>query len=643
MNLEDGFSTIDPPHYMKEFRTFAFAGMIICLWLPLYAQNSTDAKLDKLTEEAYDRFLNSPDSALVLTAQALTMAVQEGKSYYEGYAYYLFSKTYWAKANYRLSMEYGFKALRIFENSEHHKQHGQTLLSIARTLIELGNFSSARSFLDRSLRIGLSIDDDQLVAETYRELSFWFVEKSMLDSALIYSDKGIALFENLRDALDASILYSRKARIYFMLNDYAKSREFALKGLALDTLVKNYRGLAVSYYQVAQNDMALNKLKDAEQNLLHSIRISRSMGNLTWLVRAHELLGQVYSKSNRSAQAANQYRLASQLKDSLYNSEKSGQIEEMRSLYELEGKENKIKILQQENTLKQQEVKNQQLFVAFLLIGLLLLLALLFFLVRLRLIQRKTNIALSAKNIAIEQQREEMQSQAEKLQQLNLLQTKLFSVISHDLRGPIGNLQSLLDLLSRQLLTAEEFSKVSEKLRTNLNVTQRTLENMLNWALSQMDGIKTDKRILDVGQCVDEAWRLMEESANRKRITLDKHWKHVHLASADPDQVQLVLRNLLHNAIKFSKIGDTIEVSINEDHSFCTICIQDQGIGMSQQEIDLISGSARHFTKVGTQQEKGTGLGLLLCKEFTERNDGKLHIRSENGKGTRVCFSLPVA
>lgn len=628
---------------MKEFRTFALASMVVCLWMPLHGQTSSDSKLQQLTQKAYDRFLNAPDSAIVFTRQALTIAVRERNVYYEGHCYYLFSKAYWAKANYRLSMEYGFKALRIFENTQHRQEHGQTLLSVARTLVELGNFASARSFLNQSLEIGVAADDDQLVAETYRELSFWFVEKNMLDSALVYSDKGIALFETLRDALDASILYSRKARIYFMLKDYSKSREFALKGLALDTLVKNYRGLAVSYFQVAQNDIALNKLKDAKQNLLHSIRISRSMGNLTWLVRAHDLLGHVYSKSNQSALAADHYLLASQLKDSLYNSERSGQIEEMRSLYELEGKESKIKILEQENTLKQQEVKSQQLFVAFLLVGVLLLLALLFFLVRLRLIQRKTNIALSTKNVAIEQQREEMQVQAEKLQQLNLLQTKLFSVISHDLRGPIGNLQSLLDLLSRQLLTPEEFNKISDKLRSNLNVTQRTLENMLNWALSQMDGIKTEKRILDVGQCVEEAWRLMEESASRKRITINKQWKHVHLASADPDQVQLVLRNLLHNAIKFSKIGDEIQVSISEDHSYCTVCIQDQGIGMSQQEIDLVSGSTRHFTKVGTQQEKGTGLGLLLCKEFTERNEGKLNIRSENGKGTKVCFSLPVA
>jgi two-component system, sensor histidine kinase and response regulator len=632
---------------MKEFRFFAVTGILVCLWLPFYAQTSSPSdykgELSRLTQSAFSQFLNSPDSAIKLSQKALSISIQQHDRYFEGYCYFVLSKTYWVKANYRLSTEYGFKALKIFEDSDHQREHASTLISLARTLIELGNFSTARDFLERAIKIGQETDHSQTVAEGYRELSYWFIEKGVLDSALYYSDKGITLFEKLRDVLDASILYSRKARIYFQLKEYEKSKEFALKGLRLDTLVGNYRGLAVSHYQVAQNDYALKNIAAAERHLKRSIEISVRIGNLTWLVRAHELLATLYMKTRRPQLAAEALQLAGQFKDSLYNSEKSGQIEEMRSLYELEGKESKIKLLEKENDLKQQEVRNQQLFVAFLLVGLLLLLALLFFLGRLRILQRKTNQTLSAKNAAIEQQREQMQSQAEKMQQLNHLQNKLFSVISHDLRGPISNLHSLLELLSRQLLSADEFLKISEKLKSNLNITQRTLENLLNWALSQMDGIKMQKRILDIGQCIEEAWRLMEESAAQKKITLTKTWKQIHLVNADGDQVQLVLRNLIHNAIKFSKIGDTIEISITEDYSFCTICIQDTGIGMSQQEIDLIVGSKAHFTKVGTLQEKGTGLGLLLCKEFTERNEGRLNIKSEVGKGTRVCFSLPVA
>jgi signal transduction histidine kinase len=315
----------------------------------------------------------------------------------------------------------------------------------------------------------------------------------------------------------------------------------------------------------------------------------------------------------------------------------------MQSLYELEGKENTIKLLEKDNAFQLKEVENQQLFLAFLMVGILLLMVIIFFLFRLRAIQNKTNKDLATKNVAIEQQKEEMQTQAEKLQQLNQLQTKLFSVISHDLRGPISNLQSLLELFTKNLMTAEEFLMISDKLKSNLNVTQRTLENLLNWALSQMDGIKTEKKNIDITSCIEEASRLMEEVAFRKKVTIDNTVKEPMIVSADPDQVQLVLRNLIHNGIKFSKIGDRIRISVEKKNRDCHVSVLDTGIGMSDEEIGRISVSKQHFTKRGTQQEKGTGLGLLLCKEFIERNDGTLTIRSKPDEGTEVSFTLRLA
>jgi signal transduction histidine kinase len=267
----------------------------------------------------------------------------------------------------------------------------------------------------------------------------------------------------------------------------------------------------------------------------------------------------------------------------------------------------------------------------------------LFFLTRLRTIQNNRNSELAAKNIAIEQQKEEMQTQAEKLQQLNQLQTKLFSVISHDLRGPVSNLQSLLDLLTKKLLTPEEFVTVSDKLKTNLNVTQRTLENLLSWALSQMDGIKTEKKKIDIDSCVDEACRLMDEVASRKAVVITKQLQRGLFVEADPDQLQLVLRNLIHNGIKFSKVGDELKIETYRSNGHCIVSVKDSGIGMTQEEIETITDSRKHFTKRGTQQEKGTGLGLLLCKEFIERNDGTMTIASTTDVGTEVTFTLKLA
>jgi two-component system sensor histidine kinase/response regulator len=112
---------------------------------------------------------------------------------------------------------------------------------------------------------------------------------------------------------------------------------------------------------------------------------------------------------------------------------------------------------------------------------------------------------------------------------------------------------------------------------------------------------------------------------------------------ADADQIQLVIRNLIHNGIKFSKIGDTINIVATKENSICRVRVIDTGIGTSSEEVEIILGSTEHFTKMGTQQEKGTGLGLLLCKEFIERNGGTFEFASRLGKGTEVSFTLSLA
>lgn len=628
---------------MKRVRIYLSLILPLVFCVFAVAQKNTANPLHKLTRDAYGFYLNKPDSAINLTQKALELAILSKDLYYEGYCYFLFSKTYWVKANYKLSTEYGFKALKIFENSPHFLELSSCLLSLARTLVELGNFQKANQFIHQALRLGMNHSHDLIQAEAYREHSYLLTELNQLDSALYYSDKGIALFEKLGDSLDISVLYGRKSRIYFQQKNFEKSRQYAYNALAIDTLVNNRRGLGIAYYQVAQNEHALQNRVKAISQLKHSIRINNEIENLTWQIKAHELLSTLYLESNRPELAAAELQKVSKFKDDLYNSEKNGQIQEMQSLHELEAKESTIKLLEKENALKQQQVKNQRLFLAFLLVGMLLLVLLIFVLTRLRAIQNKTNRDLATKNVAIEQQKHAIQVQAENLRQLDQLKTKLFSVISHDLRGPIANLQSLLDMFTKKLMTADEFIMLSDKLKANLNVTQRTLENLLNWALNQMDGIKTEKKKIEITSSIEEACRLMEEDATRKNVFLHKQLNEPLFVWADADQLQLILRNLIHNAIKFSTLNDRIHILAFRKNNHCQITIKDSGIGMTHEEIDTLIGSKEHFSKAGTQQEKGTGLGLLLCKEFIIRNGGDLKIKSVIGAGTEVSFTLMLA
>jgi signal transduction histidine kinase len=610
---------------------------------PSKAQSRPDSSLiAHRLSVAYKIFLTNPDSAIKVGKQALDASLLGKYRFLEGYSYFTLSKAYWAKANYRLSSEYGFKALRAYENSAHYHHWGESLLSLARTFIDLKNYDQARRFIMMAKRLALKHSRTRLLADVYREHSMLLTELNQYDSALIVADLGLALYNEFDDSLNISILLSRKAKTYFALGNYESSMMYIRRSIILDSLVNNRRGLGIAYFQAAQSAFFRNDPDSALYFLQRSIPLDRSLDNFATLVKVHTLKADILTKKGKPLLAVEELKNASRYKDSLYNAEKAGQVQEMQSLYELESKNKTIALLGEENAAQDTLVKNQQLLTLLQWIAITLLAALILVLIRLRKIQARTNATLFQQNKAIELQKEEMEAQAESLQNLNNLKSKLFSVISHDLRGPIASLHALLDLLLSKQLTQDEFVLFSGKLKANLGVTQRTLENLLNWSLSQMEGIRTDQKVVNTKTVIEEVCRLMEELAARKNISLVNAVHESTMVLTDPDHLQLIMRNLIHNAIKFSKTNEVVHISANCDTTHCRITVKDSGIGMTQDEINLIVGS-EYFTKAGTQEEKGTGLGLQLCKEFINRNGGSLSIESREGVGTEISITLPLA
>ncbi|SKC71617.1 sensor histidine kinase [Ohtaekwangia koreensis] len=610
---------------------------------PVLAFDQSDStRLSNILNQAANIYLSYPDSAITLANSIATESMSGNHKYLLGHSYFVLSKANWAKANYRLSIEYGFKALKIFENSSYTHLWGQSLLSLARTSLELRDFTQANDFLKRSRQLAITHDDNKLLADTYRERSMLLSETQLYDSSLYFIDIGLLLYKGMHDTLNTSILYSRKVKIYHLLGNYKKSTTYNRLALHLDSVVGNKRALGISFLYAAQNANELHQSDSAIFFAKKSIELSGSLKNLSGLIKAHTLLADIYSKTNKPDLAVHQLKLANQYKDSLYNSEKNAQIQEMKSLYELGTKDKTIEELGQKNTLQQQLISNQRWLTVLLAAGIILLMGFIMVLSRLRSIQTKTNQTLEEKNQAIELQREEMQAQAEYLHYLNQLKSKLFSVISHDLRGPIATLQSLLDLVTSKIMTQEEFLSVSDKVKGNLNVTQRTLDNLLNWSLSQMEGIRTEKKALNIKVCIDEASKLLTDIAEQKRIYIANTTEEAIKVWADPNQLQLILRNLIHNAVKFSKAEGHVEIFASTSNNYCSVTVKDSGIGMTEEEVNMILGQ-EHFTKRGTQQEKGTGLGLLLCKEFIKHNGGELSIKSKQGHGTEISFTLALA
>lgn len=258
------------------------------------------------------------------------------------------------------------------------------------------------------------------------------------------------------------------------------------------------------------------------------------------------------------------------------------------------------------------------------------------------------NDALHQQNIEIEKQKEEIAEKAKllevqryKLSELNSLKSKLFSVIAHDLKSPMYALRNLFRNMHQFDLPAEEVKTMVPDVVNDLNYTISLMENLLQWAKTQMQSNAVRPQTLNMTEMVEDVTQLLRLQAEAKHIAVViKSDGEAIEVFADKDMLSLVLRNLLSNAIKFTPDGGTITIGVSEITSFVEVYVQDSGTGISKEAMQKINENNFYTTK-GTSSESGTGLGLMLCKEFLTKNNGQMFIESEPGVGSTFSFTLP--
>ncbi|HMH34492.1 MAG TPA: HAMP domain-containing sensor histidine kinase [Puia sp.] len=257
-----------------------------------------------------------------------------------------------------------------------------------------------------------------------------------------------------------------------------------------------------------------------------------------------------------------------------------------------------------------------------------------------------SNHALQGKNNEIQKQKEEIEEKAEllrnqttELTELNSLKNKLFSIIAHDLKSPMYALRNLFNHVQQYNLPAAEIRKMIPDVVNDLNYTTGLMENLLLWAKSQMQSTTLRKEDIDISRMIQDTIQLLHLQADAKKINILNRIDTSHDVRADKDMIALVLRNLISNAIKFTPEKGTISISLKEKNTVTEVSVQDTGVGMSPEYLEKINQN-NYFSTKGTSSESGTGLGLMLCKEFLQKNGGQLYISSEPGKGSVFAFTV---
>lgn len=237
----------------------------------------------------------------------------------------------------------------------------------------------------------------------------------------------------------------------------------------------------------------------------------------------------------------------------------------------------------------------------------------------------------------------EIRRAEQQLREANATKAKIFSIVGHDLRGPIGSFKSMLEILvsSPDSFRGEKLQKVLRLMQASANRTLTLLENLLYWAKSQRGEIEYSPQVLDLNEIAGDNIALLLNSAHEKGIKFHSHIKSNTSAFGDKIMVNTVFRNLISNAIKFTPEKGKIIISAAGNQQWVEIAVQDTGVGIAEKDLPKIFDKRYHFVTDGTADEKGSGLGLLLCRDFVEQHGGKIWVESQQGQGSTFKFTLP--
>lgn len=607
----------------------------------------------------------SPDTILINARKDLEQTQTSGTLTEQGQAWLNCSKAYRQASKFDSALYYGKEALDLFTATNQKDKQAQTLDQLAIVHETMGNFDKALDYNLQTLALLEELKDNRGLAVTHNNLGIVYSNLGNFKKALEFYEKSIRFTIVSGDSVTRANALNNIAIAYYYQHNYNAALIHYRAALALRQFMGDPVKVAESYHNIGDVYLEQSTLDSALYFYSRAFTLSDSMnasymrmysrfgmaqayarqgfkkkgisyGLQAWtyaqqlnVLREKSIISEFLFSNYRNLKQYDSalyfhvaYKAAS---DSLFNIDNTKAIASLEARASLEKKD-----LELQNTKK---ISRQQQY-WMVALGAALMTAIVA-----AILYNRARKKEKTSRIIVEEQKEEIQSQADALQVANAGKDKLFAIIGHDLRGPIGSLKGLLDLVNAGQLSAQEFSALSQTLSGSVDKLFDLVNHLLQWANSQVKGVKPNFQEVDLIMLVRQNIELLNVIAVKKNITLACHGVTNATVWADANMVNVVLRNLISNALKYTSAHGTVEVDIEIPDTMAYVRISDTGIGMTPETIArLFSGGIT--STAGTSGEKGTGLGLSLCKDFVEQLGGKLSVTSNPGMGSEFTFTL---
>jgi signal transduction histidine kinase len=569
------------------------------------------------------------------------------------------------KGNLPIALDYMQKGLKLKEELNDSLGVGGSLSNIGNVYLGLCDFPKALDYYQQALVLAEQLNLKRMIATCYGNIGTTY-QRMNNDQALEYFQKALVLSEELGTKMITASVYIYMGDYYLPKGDLDKALDSYLKALktaeegGLDRPASAaMNNVGTVYLKQKKYALALNYTLKA-QTLANKIKLMNTQKDI------HFQLSEIYAATNDYKKAYLNYKQFKELNDSLYGDENVKKITALEYTYKFEKEKQAIELQQlKKDTIQASKARNKRIIIISLIVCLILMTAIIVFIYRSSMLKQKTNLLLSKQKDEIEDKNEELlllneeissqkdeisminaeiQAKNSKLQELNATKDKFFGIIAHDLRNPFNAILGLSDILvtSSDQYNQERTMEMIRIMNTSAQNTYKLLENLLDWARAQTGEIVYNPKTLSVKDLIAETTSLCKSLAMEKNISIHYNIPDDLYVYADQNSLNTVLRNLITNAIKFTHKGGNVSVSSTVQYNEAIITVSDTGIGMAEETRSKLFNITEKISVIGTESESGTGLGLILCKEFVEKNGGKIWVDSELGKGSDFKFSIPL-
>ncbi len=494
-----------------------------------------------------------------------------------------------------------------------------------------GNFREAREYYDKSLAVGGDSLDRRTIINCYNGIALIMHAEANYQKAMEYYRRAFAIAANSRDTAWIGILYGNMGNINYKKQEYDSALYYYQLDLAYvkrtaetENQIETYTSLGWVYVRLNRPQRAMIYF-DSARYVIRKYRVRlNDFFNPMHLI--HEGYAEVYAQLGDYRQAYEHFRQYHNVQEAQQAKVKSKSLLQLQSTFAYQQKHRELELLQQINEANEATIRQQRYTeVAFGVV--ILLLALIAFIAYRTGAQRKAlNVRLHAAN--------------DELGRLNTVKDRMISVVSHDFRTPLANVRMMLEMQQNAYLEPGELETWMASLNQQLKVSYDALEGLLNWARTQLQATAVVKEQVDLHALVRQIALQCEEDLRRKTLTLENTVQPEWFVYADPGQLEIVIRNLINNAIKFSYDRGTIRVYATADEGTVSLHVEDKGIGMSDAELETLFQPDKVSTRKGTRNEKGIGIGLIISREMIQANGGDIFARSAEGEGSTFTVVL---